>query len=355
MTELTVSRIAEIVDGCVSGTAEERISGLAGIREAVPGQLTFLAKRKYLPFLSDTRASAVLIDQSIICETDKTIIRVQDASRAFNRIVSFFFPHEETFSREISPRSEIHESVRVGNNVCIQPFVVIEPDVTVGSDTVIQSGSYIGRGTSIGSGCRIYPNVTILKRTRIGNRVVIHSGTVIGSDGFGFDPGEGLPEKILQVGRVVVEDDVEIGSNVTIDRARLEKTVIGKGSKIDNLVHIAHNVEIGENCLLLAQVGLAGTTVLGNGVIMAGQSGATGHLRIHDKVIVTSKAGVTKDIPARTIVSGFPAHDHGKFKRVTASLLRLPELLKRIKLLETRILERNAQSSGYKHEKPEND
>lgn len=349
----TVKEIADIVQGKVSGDYNLQISNLSGIKEAEIGDLSFIAQSKYLSFLESSKASAIIIDDVIDCKTSKTLIRVKNASQAFNNLISILCSNDEVFNKRISEKTYIEEDVTIGENCTIQPFAVIEKGARIGNNTIIQSGVFVAKEVEIGCNCRIYPNVTILRKVKIGNNVVIHGGTVIGSDGFGFEPGPNMPEKILQVGSVVIEDDVEIGANVTIDRARLDKTIIKKGTKIDNLVHIAHNVIVGENCLLLAQAGIAGSSILGKNVILAGQSGVTGHLSIGDNVIVTSRGVVTKDIDKGRMVSGFPASDHNKFKRVTVSLNRVPELIKKVNELGEE-LKKIKKIIGNCSEKPKN-
>jgi len=334
-----------MVGGKVVGCGSDRITGVSGIREAKKGQLTFLAQRKYLSFLNKTKATAILVDSTIIkpqalpCNTMKTLILVKNASQAFDRILSEFSTEEKKPSKgKISDQAFIGSGVKLGKNVQIQPFVVIEDEVQIGDCTCVQSGVYIGKEVSIGADCHLYPNVTVLSRVQIGSRVVIHSGTVLGSDGFGFEPVPGkLPKKIAQRGTVVIEDDVEIGSNVSIDRARFEETRIGKGTKIDNLVHIAHNVEIGKHCLILGQVGIAGSAVLGNNVVVAGQAGIVGHVTVGNQTTIASRAVVTKDVSSNVVVSGFPAQDHQKAKRLMASMSFLPQMVRTVSELKKRI------------------
>ncbi len=348
MISKTVAEIAALVKGTVEGNADEIITGASGIKEAQKGHITFLTRKKYESFLNETNASAILLDHAAECtDIKKTIIRVTNATSAFNTVVGLFISElDKPFSPGISDKAFIGKNVHLGKNLTIQPFAVIEDNASIGDNTVIQSGTYIGREAKIGSDCRIYPNVSILDRVSIGKRVIIHSGTVIGSDGFGFEPvPNGIPKKIFQVGTVVVEDDVEIGANVGIDRARSDKTWIRRGTKIDNLVHIAHNVEVGENCMLLGQCGLAGSCVLGKGVIVAGQAGINGHIKIGDNVIATSKSGVTKDTEAGKMVSGFPACEHNKFKKTTVSLFHVPELIKKVSELENKIMELENKTS----------
>jgi len=339
----TLGEIARLVDGEVVGDGGLVITGLCGIREAKEGDLTFVANPKYLSFASQTKASAIITPLDI-SKLAKPIIRTENPSLAFAKVVSLIFDDPAQNLKGIHPTAVIAKNVKLGKNVYIGPYVVVESGASIDDHTVIHSGTYIGRQTTIGKHCLIYPNITIRERITIGNHVVIHCGAVIGSDGFGFTNVEGAYEKIPQVGTVVIEDDVEIGANVTIDRARFDKTFIGRGTKIDNLVQIGHNVIIGENCIIVAQVGISGSVTMGNNVVLAGQAGIVGHLTIGEGVVVASQSAVTKSIPAFTKVWGSPAKPHDIAKRVNASLQRLPhyvktiqELKERIELLENRL------------------
>jgi len=219
----------------------------------------------------------------------------------------------------------------------LPPYVVIGDDAQIGDETGIFTGVYIGSQSQIGNDCLIYPHVTIRERVQLGNRVIVHSGTVIGSDGFGFSTVKGVHHKIPQIGTVQVEDDVEIGANVTIDRARFDKTLIKKGTKIDNLVQIAHNVVIGENSVIVSQSGISGSTVVGNNVILAGQAGVVGHITIRDNAVIAAQAGVTKSVLKNQCVSGYPAKPHSEAKRINACIQRLPNLQKAVADLQKQL------------------
>jgi UDP-3-O-[3-hydroxymyristoyl] glucosamine N-acyltransferase len=221
--------------------------------------------------------------------------------------------------------------------------VVIEDKVSIGDKSVIYAGCFVGHHTRIGTDALIYPNVSIRERVLIGNRCIIHSGAVIGSDGFGFVTVEGKHQKIPQTGTVEIGDDVEIGANVSIDRARFDKTVISRGTKIDNLVHIAHNVVIGEDSLVVAQAGISGSTVIGRNVIIAGQAGLVGHINIGDNAVLAAQAGVTKSVPENTMVSGYPAQEHGQALRINACIQNLPRLYETVKELKKKIEELKSQ------------
>ncbi|MEK7448943.1 MAG: UDP-3-O-(3-hydroxymyristoyl)glucosamine N-acyltransferase [Planctomycetota bacterium] len=334
---ITISKIAQLVNGTVSGNRNCLITGVAGLEEAQPGEITFLANKKYLPLLKTTRASAVLVDKQTKVPDHLNAISVKNPDLSFAQIIEYFKPEPPALSKGIHSRALVAKNVKLGKNVCIQPYAVLQPGSKIGAGTVIYPNVYIGQGVSIGKNCCLYPNVVIREKCVIGDNVIIHSGTVIGSDGFGYTLVNGTRRKIPQIGIVVIEDEVEIGANVTIDRARFGQTIIRKGVKIDNLVQVAHNVEIGENSVLVAQVGISGSTKIGQNVIMAGRSGAVGHIQIGDNVTVAGCSVATKNIPAGMIVSGFPARPHHEELHIQAALHKLPELLKIIKQLQAEI------------------
>ncbi len=330
--------IARWVGGIVVGDGDTPITGICGIREAKPGDLTFVANSKYLPLLETTRASAIITSGEIE-KARLPIIRTDNPSLAFAKLAQLMNPSVQAKPRGVSSKAVVGRRVRLGRGVTILPFAVIEDDVAIGDRTVIHSGCAIGRQARIGNDCLIYPNVSIRERAEIGHRVIIHSGTVVGSDGFGFATVKGIHHKIPQLGTVVIEDDVEIGANVTIDRARFGKTLVGRGTKIDNLVQIAHNVVLGSNCIVVAQAGISGSTTLGSNVVLAGQCGIVGHITVGDNVMVGAQSGVTKSVPANTNVWGCPAKPLARAKRINASVQRLPELTRRLEELQRRIEE----------------
>lgn len=334
----TLSEIAKWIEGKVHGNASIVITGLSGIKEAQPGDLTFLANPKYFSLLETTKASAVLAAPGLT-GSPIPVIEVENPSLAFAKIAAVLFKIQEDAPTGQHPTAVIGKNVKLGKDVAIGPHCIIEDGVSLGDRTVIYGLCFIGRDTKIGQDGRIYPNVTIRERIFIGDRVIVHSGTVIGSDGFGFVNVKGSNVKIPQIGTVEVGDDVEIGANVTIDRARFDKTVIGKGTKIDNLVQIAHNVRIGENCIIVSQAGISGSTILEENVTLAGQVGLVGHIRIGKNSVVAAKSGVPNSIPPDTIVWGFPAKPMNEAKRVNASVQRLPHYVGVIKDLKKRIEE----------------
>lgn len=334
----TVKEIATLVGGEVVGDAEAVITGISGIKEAREGDVTFLANPRYAPYLEKTGASAVIVSPDIKAQ-GKTLIVSDNPSFAFARLLTSIAPSRSLHPKGIHPSAVIAKDVTLGKDVAIGPYTVIEEGVSIGDRTVIYAGCYVGHRTRIGEDTLIYPHVSIREEVSIGNRVVIHSGTVIGSDGFGFANIEGVHQRIPQIGTVVIEDDVDIGSNVTIDRARFEKTVIGSGTKIDNLVQIAHNVVVGKNSIIVAQAGVSGSTVIGNNVTLAGQAGLVGHITIGDGAIVAAQAGVTKSVPPKTMVSGYPAKPHEKALRVNACVQNLPKLFETVNELKKKIEE----------------
>lgn len=343
----TLREIAELLKGEVVGDGSVVITGASGIKEAKAGDITFLANPKYSFLLKTTSASAVITSRDIR-ESDKPIIRTDDPSLAFTQVVSLIVPDNINHPKGIHPTAILGKNIKLGKDVALGPYVVIEDDVRVGDKTVIYSGSFVGRKSEIGQDTLIYPNVSVRERSIIGNRVIIHSGTVVGSDGFGFITVEGAHHKIPQVGIVEIGDDVEIGANVTIDRARFDKTVIGSGTKIDNLVQIAHNVVIGKNCLIVAQVGISGSTTIGNNVTLAGQVGLVGHISVGDGAIVTAQSGVSKSVPAGMMVSGAPARPFNTTQKVNARVHNLPKLFELVKELKKRIEELEAKLAAKK-------
>jgi len=345
----SLGEIGEIVGGKILGNRDIRISGVSGIEDAKEGDITFLVNPKYLPRVYKTRASAILAAKEIP-DCSKAMIITSNPYLAFARLIDLFYV-ERKKPIGVDRNVVIGENVKLGKNLSIYPFVVLEADVEIGDRTVIYSGSFIGKNVKIGEDTIIYPNVSIRENSFIGKRVIIHSGTSIGGDGFGFVQENGKHIKIPQVGSVIIEDDVEIGSNVCIDRATLGNTVIKRGTKIDNLVQIGHNVTIGENAILVSQVGISGSCVIGDNVLLAGQVGIADHVRIGDNVIVGAKSGIGKDIKANSIVSGAPAYPHHKWRRTQVCLPKLPEFFKNIRKLEKRIAKLEQKLVKEKKEK----
>ncbi|MDA0578728.1 MAG: UDP-3-O-(3-hydroxymyristoyl)glucosamine N-acyltransferase [Verrucomicrobia bacterium] len=333
----SLQEIAAAVDGHVEGDSAVRIQGVAALQDAQAGDLSFLASPKYAGEAAKTRASAVLVGEDFAGSCPATLVRVKNPDQAFMRAVVWLAPPAPQPERGVHPTAIVAADASLGDGVCLGPYCVIEPGAVIGARTVIGAHVYVGHETRVGEDCRLYPLVSIRERVTIGNRVILHNGAVIGSDGFGYVPENGQWTKIPQLGTVIIGDDVEIGAGTTVDRARFGKTVISRGVKIDNLVQVAHNVQIGEHSALAAQVGIAGSAVIGAHVQLGGQAGVAGHLTVHDKVIAGGRAGITKGIPAGTYVMGMPAMPADKYAGIHAHTMRLPELKKRVQELEKRI------------------
>jgi len=321
MPAVSVGEIVDLVAGQFAGDRDASITGVAPLAQAKSDQLSFLSNRKYAADLAATKAGAVLVPKNLEGNDDRWI-RVDDPYFAFARIMTRWFSNRP-MPKGISPKAVISSSAKLGQNVVLGPFAIIGDKVVIGNNVTIFQGVSIEAGSVIGDDCIIYPNVTIYDGTRIGRRCIIHSGVVIGSDGYGFALHEGKHHKIPQIGIVRIEDDVEIGAGSTIDRAALGETVIGEGTKIDNLVQIGHNVKVGKHCLLVSQVGIAGSTELGDYVAVAGQSGFSGHLKIGNRVQVAAKSAVLADVPDDTKVMGSPAVPFTEFARRHAALKKL--------------------------------
>lgn len=334
----TLDALAERVGGKISGSPLLEITGVADLASAQIGQISFLGNRRYLAAAKLTQAAALIIGaemeaESFPCPT----LQVDNASSAFSQIASLFAPDPIVFQPGVHPTAILGAGVELGEGVSIQPHAVLEQGVHVGARSVIGAGVYLGAEVRIGQDCHLYPHVTVRERCLLGNRVILHCGVVLGSDGFGYDFQGGRHVKIPQTGYVQIDDDVEIGANSTIDRGRFGRTWIQRGTKIDNLVMVAHNVVVGEHNILVSQSGIAGSTVLGRYVTLAGQSGIGGHLRIGDQATITGQSGVVKDVPPKATISGRHAMPIREALKIEALNRRLPELIERIELLEEQI------------------
>lgn len=332
--EITLREVAEAVKGKLIGCPEQKISGLASLQDAIDGDLSFVVSSKYYKLVDDSKASALLLEEGLpLLESGKPCIICKNAYLAFADMINLFYPQEK-IQPSIHPTAVISKESRIGKNCFIGPYAVIEAGAEIGPGCILEAQVYIGSGVTIGERTRIYPRVTILKNVKIGSQVILHSGTVIGSDGFGYTRFQETHLKIPHVGGVVIEDNVEIGANSTVDRGTVGNTVIGAGSKLDNLIQIAHNVKVGRNCLIVAQSGIAGSATLENNVTMAAQSGVVGHLTVGANSVLAARTVVTHCLPPGSFVSGFPARPHQEETKIKAALKRLPELLKRIARLE---------------------
>ena len=336
MVEYILEELAEIVGGEVSGDGTVNITGVAGIKEAGKGQITFLANSKYESYLATTKASALITEGS--GNFSGPAIYVENPYLAFLKVVTLFDKGPmERYPRKIHSTAVISESASIGSEVSIGAYAVIGDNVVIGDRSTILPLTSIAGDVRIGEDCLIYPHVTVRERCELGNRVIIHAGSVIGSDGFGYAKQGSEHHKIPQIGIVRIEDDVEIGANTTVDRATTGVTLIGSGTKVDNLVQIAHNVVVGENSVLAAQVGVSGSTELEKNVVLGGQAGLAGHIKIGEGARVGAQGGVTKSIPADTTVSGYPAREHSFARKIYAASTRLPDLLKDFRDLQKRV------------------
>ncbi|MCE9610920.1 MAG: UDP-3-O-(3-hydroxymyristoyl)glucosamine N-acyltransferase [Chthoniobacter sp.] len=336
MPQITVQELAALVGGQFVSEADggRAITGAAALADAGAGHCTFFGNAKYLPQLKASRATAALVPLDLSEAISPVAIRVENPSLAFAKVLEKFAPEPIHFAPGVHPTAVIGRDVVLGENVSIQPFVVIEDGARIGANSVLGAHTYIGHAASVGADCHLAPRVTIGARCVLGNRVIIHSGAVLGSDGFGFEFAAGRHVKIPQTGIVQVDDDVEIGANVTIDRARFGRTWIQEGTKIDNLVQIAHNVVVGKHCIIVSQTGISGSTRLGNYVTLAGQVGVVGHIEIGDQTVVAAQSGVSKSLAPKQIVFGYPAMPLREAKEQLAYIGRLPKLYARVKKLE---------------------
>ena len=331
----TAVEIAKLIGGTVIGDGNVPLSGIAPAVSAKPGDLTFAENVDYFARAEQSAASAVLVDAEFESR-NKALIKVPNARIGFARAMSIFFP-ERQFEAGIHPTAIIDPSAKIASSAHVGPYCVVGERVQIGERVVLQCMVHVSADCAVGEGTCVFPNVTLYANTQIGRNVRIHAGTVIGSDGFGYVFDNGVHRKVPQIGSVLIQDDVEIGANVTIDRGALGPTTIGKGSKIDNLVQIAHNVTIGEYSLVVAQAGIAGSTRIGSYVTLAGQVGLAGHLKIGNRVTIAAQSGVMHDIPDGQKWFGTPAMPDRKMKRQVIALHQLPELLRRVAELEKKL------------------
>ncbi len=335
---LTVEKIARVLNCSFEGEGKTEIRGVSSLEKAKEGDLVFFAHRKHRELLEKCKASAAIIPEE---EKYKSIsvIKSKDPHRSFVKVVELF---HKPFHPEpgIHPSAQVSSSAKLGKNVSIGPFVHVGDGVEIGDETVIFAFAAIYPGVKIGKETVIHSHASIREDVRIGSRVIIHNNSVIGSDGFGYLQDKGRsPVKIPQVGTVIIEDDVEIGSNTSIDRATLEETVIKKGTKIDNLVQVGHNVEIGPDSLLAGQVGISGSVKIGKNVVMGGQVAVADHVKIGDNVMVAGRTGITGDVPDNSVVAGFPHQDIKEWRKSSISFSRLGELVKEIRELRKKVEE----------------
>ena len=325
--------IAEKLGCALKGDPNTEITGVSGIEEAGPSQLTFVSNRKYAASARTARAGAILVTEDFP-ELSTPTLRTSNPYLAFARSIELFYAPPQS-SAHIDSTARIAASAQIGPNASIGPYVVIEENVAIGDNAIIGSFTFIGTGTRIGTGFRSHTHVSVREYCVIGSNVILHDGARIGSDGYGYaKQDDGSYYKIVQSGIVVIEDDVEVGANATIDRATVGETRIRRGAKIDNLVQVGHASIVGENTLLCAQVGLGGSSKIGRDVVLTGQVGVAGHLEIGDGVIATAQTGIPNSVEAGTMISGYPGIENRLWLKCSAVFKRLPELLKRIEALE---------------------
>ena len=335
--QITVQKIADTVGGKVIGNADAIIDRPSKIEEATSGSISFMAHEKYLPFLESSDASAYIVSAEFDTNIfkSKTFIKVENVYGAISKLLAIY-DSQNSQKAGIASTAVISDSATIGNNVSIGDYVIIEGGATIGDDVVIKPNSFIGASANVGTGTKIHSGVQLYHECSIGKNCIVHSNTVIGCDGFGFAKKEdGTYSKIAQVGNVIIEDDVEIGAGCTIDRATMGNTHIKKGVKLDNLIHIAHNVVIGENTVIAAQVGIAGSTKIGADCMIGGQAGIVGHLNIADGTIFQAKSGMTKSVKQKgTKWYGYPAIEYNNYLRSFAIFKNLQKYVDRIKSLE---------------------
>jgi UDP-3-O-[3-hydroxymyristoyl] glucosamine N-acyltransferase len=331
--EFSAIQIATLINGEVVGDPNAKVNKLAKIEEAEAGSLTFLSHPKYVDYLKTTGASVIIISEGITDEkpVHSTLIKVKDSRHAFSILMDAY--HKQQFSKTgVEQNAVVAKSVKMGQNVYVGAFSYIGENVTLGNNVHIFPNVYIGDNSRIGDGCVIYPGVKIYVESVIGKNCTFHSGVIIGSDGFGFVPNdENNYRKMPQVGNVIIEDNVEVGSNTTIDRATMGSTIIRKGVKLDNLIQIGHNVEIGQNTVIAAQSGVAGSTKIGRDCMIGGQVGIIGHITIGNGVKIAAQSGIGADVPDGATMQGSPAFEHMDYKKSYVVFRRLPELYKKIK------------------------
>ncbi len=334
--EKSVQELAVFLHGTVEDDNPQLvITGVNGLLEAGPQDISF-AVPPHVEHCHLSKAGVMVLSHDDPKLDGRPVIRVENPRAAFASLLELFRAPEEV-ERVVSQLAYIAPTAKIGNNVAVQPFAVIEDGAEIGDGSIIYPHVYVGKRVKIGSDCIIYPSVTIREDCVLGNRVILQAGSVIGGDGFGYVTQNGKHSKVLQTGNVVLQDDVEIGNNTCIDRATVDSTIVGKGTKIDNLVHLGHNDILGENCLVVAHVGISGSVTVGNNVTFAGQVGTVGHITIGDNCVFGGKTGITNNIPANSFMAGFPAMPHKDWLRQEANLRKIGDLIKRVKELEKEI------------------
>jgi UDP-3-O-[3-hydroxymyristoyl] glucosamine N-acyltransferase len=345
LDSIGLRELAERIGGRLEGGGNPLIRGVAGIREAQTGEITFLAHARYLNYLEDTRASALICKPDL--KSTLPTIRMDDPHLGFLRAIELFCePKQDYFAEGVDSSAQVHPSARLGEGVRVGPGAIIGENCEIGEHSIVGPGAVVMPKVKIGERCLLYPNVVVREECQIGDRVILHAGAIIGSDGFGFAKQAGAYHKVPQIGRVIIEDDVEIGANSCVDRATVGRTVIGTGTKIDNLVQIAHNVTIGQHTVISAQTGISGSTNVGDDVMMAGQVGVVGHISIGNDARIGAQSGISKDIPAGEQWFGYPARNSREARRLLVHYNRLERYAEEISDLRRRIQELEKSKSA---------
>jgi UDP-3-O-[3-hydroxymyristoyl] glucosamine N-acyltransferase len=335
---ILLADIARALNQPAPAGAGRTIAGIASLTDAGPDDLSMLSSDAYLKQFAKTRAAVVIVQKKVrLPDSSKIIFMVDDVEQAVADILALFAPPVQRPTPGIDASAKISPSAKLHADCAIGPYVVVGKNTVVGSRTAIHAGAVIGDDVTLGDDCEIYPGVVIRERVSIGHRVIIHAISAIGTDGFGYRWDGRQHKKIPQIGTVIIEDDVEIGSGVCIDRAKFGATRIGRGTKIDNLVQIAHNVRIGPHCIIVGQTGIAGSSILGSGVVLGGQTAVRDHITINDGAMAAARSAIANDVPAKTTVSGMPALPHRQSLREQAALRRLPELIVQVRKLQEEI------------------
>ncbi|HVT90809.1 MAG TPA: UDP-3-O-(3-hydroxymyristoyl)glucosamine N-acyltransferase [Tepidisphaeraceae bacterium] len=335
----TLTEIAALINAPVRSDGQREITGVASLADAGPSDISILSADSYLPQFLATRAGAAIVVKRVKlpATTKIPVLIVDDADQALSRVLELFAPPVPCPAAGVDPLARVAKTATVGSGIAIAPFVVVGERTRIGSQCKIYPGVFIGDDVVIGDDCQLFPNVVVRERVTLGNRVIIHANSAIGSDGFGYRWDGTKHAKVPQIGTIVIEDDVELGSCVCVDRAKMGVTRIGRGTKIDNLVQIAHNCIVGQHCIITGQAGLAGSVTLGNGVILGGQSAVRDHTAMGDGSMAAACSGVSDDVPPKTVVSGIPALPHRQSLREQAALRRLPDLVAQLRKLREEI------------------
>ena len=333
--EFTAKQIAAYLGGEVVGDENVKVSTFAKIEEGVPGALSFLSNPKYTAYIYDTQSSIVLVNSDFVPERPISATLIKTAN-AYESLAKLMMLYESTKPKKtgLSPMAAVATTATVGENVYIGPFVYVGERAVIGDNTIIEAGASVGEGASVGSDCIIYNNVTIYHDCKVGNRCILHAGSVVGSDGFGFAPGANGYDKIPQIGIAILEDDVELGANTCIDRATMGATIVKRGVKLDNLVQVAHNVVIDEHTVMAAQCGIAGSTKVGSWCMVGGQTGISGHIQVGDRVKVGGHSAIAGSVKSDKAVMGYPAFEHAQFARASVIFKKLPEMYREMNALK---------------------